>query len=271
MKKKYLFIILIIIVLIGIATIVISDKPLDINSEEITKLYSYLGEVDIYHCGGLNAYSKDSISASDIEAENKLCMAYYNLNQDNITSNTLKVTGTNEYDTKYCKLNELTFATADDSEVCSYEELDANSLDKAYEDLYGTKPETSDEESFYITSKKMCTKEGEKYYCGEATSYNVAIMPEADIYRLKTKAIIKNNGDIVISDYFLKISDNKCYLTTTSEEESSKCTSKLKEIGDFSQLSEEKQIEFVRDYGALYKHTFKESKTGHYYLKSERK
>ncbi len=269
MKKKYILIIVLIIVLVGFATFFISDRRLDINSEEITKLYGYLGEVDLYHCGGLNAYSKDTITKDSLDAEDKLCMAYYELTEDKLTSQTLPVKGTNEYDTKYCELNEITFATADDSKVCSYEEFSVADLNNAYAQIYGEKP--SENTNFYVASKTLCSKEGEKYYCGEATSYNVAITADADVYRLKSKAVEKFNGDIVIYDYFLKISENKCYLSSSSEEKSSKCTSKLSKIEDFNALDDTAKTDFVKKYGALYKHTYKKTKNGYYWEKSAKK
>jgi len=77
-KIIYIIVIIILLILIGIMAFVFSDKRLDLESKQVNDLYKYLGEVDIYHCGGLITYQDKNISIDDITKENALCMAYYN-------------------------------------------------------------------------------------------------------------------------------------------------------------------------------------------------
>ena len=63
MKKKVVIILgILFIVVIILLVIFLGDQSLDLESDEITNLYSYLGEVDIYHCGGLNGYTGEEVT-----------------------------------------------------------------------------------------------------------------------------------------------------------------------------------------------------------------
>ena len=73
------------------------------------------------------------------------------------------------------------------------------------------------------------------------------------------KASEKLNEDIVITDYYLRISDNKCYGSNDSEDEISACSEALE--NDSVEINEE----FVQKYGTLYKHTFKKNNDDNYY------
>ena len=66
------------------------------------------------------------------------------------------------------------------------------------------------------------------------------------------------NGDIVITDYQLRVSNNKCYANNSSNDEISTCSTALE--GDT-----EVTREFVQEYGTLYEHTFKQDDNGDYY------
>ena len=88
----------------------------------------------------------------------------------------------------------------------------------------------------------------------------VSLTPEATIYRLMNKAVEKMNGDIVISDYYLRISDNKCYSSNSSNSEISACSTIITD-----NPNEEITSEFVLEHGSIYEHTFKQDKDGNYY------
>ncbi len=266
MKQKVVYIILavICILVIGIACFIISDKKLNLDSKTINKLYNYLGSTDIYHCGGLITYGDKTITNSDLSLENTLCMAYYNLDGETISSGNFKVTGKNSNNLEVCKIGEdATLATSDDKkEKCYYSTFNKDSLNKAYNDLYGKN--IDDYTKFSIASDKICVLDKENYYCGVAENFNYYLAPDATIMRLKNKAIKKHNGDIVIYDYFLKIADNKCYSSNTTTEENTNCTNNIPT--DINNID----AEFVKKYGTLYKHTFKAAKNDEYYwLQSE--
>ncbi len=274
MKKRNILVIIGVICVIAAIVILcfIGDKNLDINDKRINELYEYLGEVDIYHCGGLNAYNSSSVTKDSISNTNLLCMAYYNLDEDNMSLKTAKSTGTNKSNNKICKISDnVTFTTEEDSNECNYVEIKKEDLNEAYKDLYGSK--IKEEGEFYITSDEACYLEGDTYYCGNAETFTVSLAPASSIYRLIDRAIEKRNGEIDIYDYFLKITeDKKCYITTGSDNENEDCTKNLAKMEEgFNSLNDEEKAEFMRKYGQIYKHTFIYDNNDYYWSKSEQK
>ena len=260
MKKKVLVVLGIVVIVIVILLIIfLGDKPLKLDDQKVTTLYSYLGEVDIYHCGGLNAYSGEEVNKDTLSNENKLCMAYYALDSESISSDSHKVTITNDNDVQLCEIGEgINFAAKEGEEACSYQIISSDDLENAYSTIYNE--DLPNDKTFYINSTNACYYSNGKYYCGEAETFIYSLTPEATIYRLIDKASVKLNDDIVITDYYLRISDNKCYGSNTSEEEISTCSEVLKD-NDSIEINEE----FVKKYGKLYKHTFKKDNHDNYY------
>lgn len=259
-KFIYLSLAVVCVVLIIVGAFVISDKKLDVEGDLVKKLYRYLGETDIYHCGGLNVYSNSLVNKDTLSNENRLCMAYYELDK----KATLKIdsTGTNKHGTKICKVGDsTTLAVSDETNSCEYYKVDKESLNNAYKNIYGEN--INEYEKFFISSEQACEIEGDSYYCGTSETFNYSIAKEATIYRGITKAIEKFNGDIVIYDYFLKISDGKCYKTNTSNEEITDCSKAL------SESNPEINSEFISKYGSLYKHTYAKNDADIYWVSSE--
>ncbi len=273
MKKKNIFIIIIIllVIIIGIILCFVGDKKLNIEDKLINELYSYLGEVDIYHCGGLNAYSNSSVTKESVTNSNLLCMAYYKLNAEQKESQTSKSTGKNKNDNKVCKIGDnVTFITDEDTSECKYETLSKDDLNNAYQQLYGSS--IKDYEEFYFTNDDACYLENDTYYCGAAETFTVSLAPASTVYRLIDKALEKRNGEINIYDYFLRISENKCYMTNSADNENTECTKALEKIeGDFSNLSEKEKAKFMKKYGQLYRHTYGLENNNYYWIKSEQK
>ena len=260
MKKKVVIILgILFIVVIILLVIFLGDQSLDLESDEITNLYSYLGEVDIYHCGGLNGYTGEEVTYETLSNENKLCMAYYELSDEKKITNRAQATTTNENDISVCEIGEGTRLAANEGEEeCHYTTISKEDLSDTYKLIYGQN--LPDETSFYINGTEACYLEGEEYNCGNAETYMVSLTPEANIYRLMNKAVEKMNGDIVISDYYLRISGNKCYSSNNSDSEISACSSSLEDDPD-----KEITSEFVSNYGSIYEHTFKQDENGNYY------
>ncbi len=260
MKKKKIYLItslLLLIILIGIL-ITIGEKKYDPTSPEITKLYGYLGNIDINKCGGLQTYTNKIVSASDISIENKLCMAYHNMENNKIENKEDKYSNSNKIGTKICQVGEKVTLTANskDNTYCSYNIINQNDLAKTYQNIYGLEVEKYND--FSITGTNTCYLEKNKYYCGEGETYTYTIGADATIYRLISKVIKNKEHDIIIYDYFLKISNNTCYLST-SNDTNEECTKELK--NNINEITEK----FVKKYGKLYKHTFKVDKDNNYY------
>lgn len=258
--KKYvvLFIGVILVAFIISCVIFMGDHELDLNSEEVSTLYSYLGEVDVYHCGGLNQYTGEEVTYDDISTSNKLCQAYYTADKDNIQNEESNTTTTNDQDVAVCEVGDtIRLAALEDENTCSYQTISKDNLNEAYHDVYGTDMPEEENTSFYIGATEACYLEEGEYYCGNAETFTWSLRPEATIYRLLNNAVKRMNGDIVITDYYLRISDNKCYSSNNTDSEITACSNALSENPDTTIDSE-----FVQEYGTLYEHTFKKNSNG---------
>lgn len=259
-KKKLIYIILAVVcVVVLLIAHLLSGKKLDMESEQVKELYSYLGEVDIYHCGGLNTYSDKTITKSEISPDNLLCMAYYNLTEKK--KETVESKEKNKNGDKICKVGEnITFAADDDESNCNYNVIKTSELSASYKDIYGE--EIVEYKDFEITSDKKCFLEEDTYYCGTTETFTYSITPQSTVYRLMKKAVKELNGDIIIYDYFLKDSAGKCYSKNSYTEENEECTNALKDATI--------DKDFLKKYASTYKHTYKKDENGNYYwLKSE--
>ncbi len=263
MKKHKYLILAGILVIITILIIITGDKSIPLNNDNMDKLYSYLGEVDIYHCGGLNAYSGKKVTKDTISNSNRLCMAYYNIADTLLTEETAESTDKSANDLPICRVGEGITLSADDNKECAYKTFTKTSIDEAYKEIYGEKPQKYDD--FNISNTDICYLEGDTYYCGTSETYNVTIIPETNIYRLKKSAVKRFNGDIIISDYFIRIANDTCYLSSTGDTEDAECTEALSKYDNFEALKDSEKIAFVKRYGKVYKHTFKEDKNSNYY------
>lgn len=265
MNKRNITIILAAVLAILSIYMLIADKDLSIKSKEVTMLYDYLGEVDIYHCGGLKTYNTKVITKDDLKQEDMLCMAYYQINEKNMVKKEENSTTANEQDVKICKVGEnITLATSDENEsICEYTSFSKETLNSAYETLFGAK--IDDFNNFYLSDTKSCYLEGEEYYCGNSEHFNLSLGSNSKIYRFINSAKKKLNGDIIINDYFLRVSENnKCYGTTENNNEIAECSKELETIS-----SEEISVDFVKKYGVEYKHTFKNNDQTSFWQKSE--
>ena len=170
MKKKVLVVLGIVVVIIVIFLVIfLGDKPLKLDDPQVTELYSYLGEVDIYHCGGLNSYTGDEVKYDTLSNNNKLCMAYYKLDDKQIKSDSHEVTTKNDNDIEICEIGEgIRLAAEEGEDSCGYQIVSSTDLKKAYSAIYGE--ELPDDTSFYINGTEACYLNGEEYYCGEADS-----------------------------------------------------------------------------------------------------
>lgn len=258
-KKVVLGLGIIVVIVVVLLAIFLGDKTLDLESDEIANLYSYLGEVDVSHCGGLNQYTGDEVTYDTLSNGNKLCMAYYELNDQVISKDNAQVTSTNDQDVPVCEIGEgIRLAAEEGEETCNYQVIKQEDLANSYRTVYGE--DIPGDESFYISGTEACYLNGDEYYCGDAETFVVSLAPEATIYRLPNRAVEKMNGDIVITDYYLKISGNKCYFSNNTDDEVTACTTLLEENENVDIDSE-----FVQEYGVLYEHTFKQDQDGNYY------
>lgn len=252
-NKKYLILLVICITIILGIFLLVKDKQLDVNSEQIKDLYSYLGEVENNHCDGLNTYIEGTITNSEVPLETKLCMAYFKTQAKE--NGTLEITGTSKNKNKICKEGDVTFVADEKNKSCSYTKVTKEEINQSFKRLYGENiPEYK---IFYINNDDACYEKGEEYLCGESETFSYSISPSAVVYRLLTKAVEKDD-EIILTDYFLKVSDNKCYVANIGTTENEECTKNLVNAGDIN-------TKFIHNNGTRYEHIFKKDSDGNYY------
>jgi len=147
------------------------------------------------------------------------------MNLKDLKQEKIKSNKTNKTKDKICEVGNNIKFVADNKDTCSYKTLTKEELNKNYKAIYGSN--IKEYNNFAISNTETCYLDEEIYYCGEGETYTYALSGEATIYRLIDKAIKQLNGDVTIYDYFLKISDNKCY-TSNNNLENSDCTKALK-------------------------------------------
>jgi len=266
MKKKQfkkfvpLILFIFIILLVIIVFFLVGDKKLDLESNEVNKLYSYLGEVDIYRCGGLISYGEKAITKDDLSDNNTFCNSYYNLTENDIKILEVKSTKTGK--NKICKVGDNTFIPDENSNNCMYTEITKKDLNKAYQKIYGEEI-SKYIDKFSISDSEVCYLKGEIYSCGNTGTYTYSIGTNATVYRIMDKAVkTYSDSKITISDYYLKISNNICYKNGSSEE--------LEECSKEIKAGAKIDAELIKHYGSLYKHTFlNDSNNNFYWSKSE--
>ncbi len=264
MKKNCYLIIACVVLVLAIIIIFVGDKSLDITSEEITKLYNTLGTPDLNICGGLNTYTAKELKVTDIPLENRLCEAYYNMDDKDKINENIKSNKVSSSKNPLCEIEEgISFLASSDTKECSYSHISKESINTSYKALFGT--DITEYLPFNLTSDSTCFMKDEEYYCGSTETINMTLNPDTNILRLKNKALKTYSGEIIIEDYFLRISGGKCYLTNGLGEESTDCTTALSKYEDFNTLSDEEKNSFIKKYGQKYRHVFKKDADNNYY------
>lgn len=265
MKKKQfkkfvpLVLFILVVLLVIVVFFLVGDKKFDFESKEVTKLYSYLGEVDIYRCGGLVTYGEKAINKDNLSDDNTFCNSYYNLNDEDLNILEVKSTGTGK--NKVCKVGDNIFIPDENSNNCAYKEITKKDLNNAYQKIYGEEI-SKYIDKFSISDSEVCYLKGETYSCGNTGTYTYSIGTNATVYRIIDKAIKTYNGKIIISDYYLKVSDDICYKNGSSEE--------LEECSKEIKSGVKIDAKLIMRYGSLYKHTFlSDSNDNFYWSKSE--
>jgi flagellar basal body-associated protein FliL len=233
------------------------SKSLKTDSNEVMSLYSYLGNDDLKQCNGLSVYSESKQDQSDIKNDMKICNAYTHLSNGLITN--VKIDKTKKENA--CKIDdESIFATDNYKEdFCSVTKVDIKDINTMYHNLYGI--ELKEHDDFQLNQSTICKYSDGFYYCGLAKTYTYTFGQNPMTYRSIKKAVEKGNNTIVIYDYFLKITADKCYGNYNEKSENSKCTDELNNKPNFD-------YNFLKKYGTLYKHVFIKSNDNYYWESS---
>ena len=261
-KIKINMVILVVILFVAIVGLILyftlNGKKLDTNSTQINELYSYLGSNDLEVCNGLSIYSEKEINYDNIDNNIRICNAYSLLDIDE--TSIVKIDKTKKNNT--CSINEnIKFATDNyEDDICTITKIESEKINEQYKKMYGK--EIENYEQFQLNPTTICYYDEEGYYyCGLSESFTYTIGAEPQTYRTIKKAT-KKDDEIIIFDYFMKVINNECFTTYDGDNKNNNCSNIFNEDTNVD-------YDFLKKYGTLYKHTFKESNGSYYWVKSE--
>ena len=257
MRAGLLHKILIILVIIVVIIFMFKSKSLNPESDDITKIYNYLGTNDLDICNGLYAYDENEVNYDTLDNKWRICNAYNNLNVGEET--VIKIDKTKKDNN--CRVGEnITFATDNyNSDVCTISKVSSEEVNSEYKKIYGRDIENY--ETFDYNDTTICYYEDDYYYCGLKESYTTTIGAEPSTYRSIQKAV-QNDDEIIIYDYFLKVVNNECLTSFTGNTKNDECSTDYNEDTKIN-------YSYLKKYGTRYKHTFKKSGDDYYWVKSE--
>ncbi len=253
----FLTVILIVLIVIAIALVmwrVIVGKPMDTNSDLVKELYDYFSTESLNNCEGLLNYTEGKIEYDDINSETRLCLAYQKSDIKDVEELTYKP----EKKETICKTDGMTFRADEESKVCKVKKIKQDVIDKTYKKLFGKDIEKNEE--FKADNSNICYLKDGYYYCGPSETFTITLGSEALIYRVPSEATQKGR-EVIVYDYFAKVSDNKCFKAYTTTNINQKCTD------EYGKLKDKKEIDykFLENYGTKYRHIYKKAKDGTYY------
>lgn len=246
-----LTILLAIITIVLVVIVVINIGTLDPDSDKVKELHNYFSTDDLSQCDGLFTYTDKLITYDDLENETRACLAYH---KSNLKKAKEEVYKPSKKETT-CKVNGMVFKVDEDTNECVVTKIDKNTIDSTYKKIYGK--EIKDIESFKIDNFNICYLYEDNYYCGLSETYTYTIGSESTIYRVINKAVEKRNS-IIIYDFYIKINNDNCYYTYTTNSQNEKCSEKYAKNSKIN-------YKFMKKYGTKYKHIYNKAKDGTYY------
>lgn len=261
--KKYSLTLLIVLLIITTILLVIVKVTLggNIKTENklVKSLYSYVSNDEIEKCGGLLFYNDEKVTKEKLTDDQKVCLAF-------IKTTTLKgekITLNKEKSDNICTLEKGKIFATDNYEEskCSIQKYKIDEILKTSKKIFGE--EITLKDSFMLDNYNICYLVDDYYYCGLSETFSFTIGNESYVYRVINKAVEKGKDEIIIYDYFLKITNDLCYPTFTSNKENKKCTEKYN--------ANKVNYKFVKKYGTKFKHVFKklDNSDDYYWLSSE--
>ena len=248
---KVIIVILVLVVILLVAYRIFYGKSLATDDKLVKELHSYLMPDDLNNCDGLSNYADKKITSKDLTDNVKLCLAYQKAS--------VKDAEVEEYDKtkkkEICKVDDMIFGLEEDAKKCSVAKVKKDIIDDAYYKLFGENIKSKD--AFNYDNMHICYLKDDYYYCGRSETYTYIIDGTTAIYRIIDSSVEKGST-ITIYDYFLKINNNECYTNYTTLDKNDDCT---------KNYTKDTKIDynFMKKYGAKYKHIYKKDKNGTYY------
>lgn len=254
LNTNQIFIILMVVLVITTISLIVVLVTYHGNPEKdnplLAEIYNYFSTDDLTNCNGLFNYSNTKIDYDNANNETKLCIAYHKSNVDNIEFETLKTSKNAET----CKKDNMVFKAEENTEECNITKINKNIIDTTYKKIFGRNNDNS--EKFTIDSTHTCFLDGDYYYCGLSETFTY-ILGGSAIYRT-IKNYEEKSSEIVIYDYFIKISDPICYTNYTTDSINQNCTKNF-------DRNKKIKYNFMKKYGSLFKHIYQKADDGTYY------
>ena len=241
---------LIIAILVAGLLYISNKKKFQVKDEIVDELYAYFQSDNLESCNGLFNYSDKKVDYESIDNETKLCLAYKNSD----TSNSIKETANNDKKKLICTIDKMIFRVNDDEKECDYTKIDKNIINKTYNKIFGK--DIEDVSSFQLDNLHICYVKKDAIYCGLSEIFTYILGSSINVCRVIEKTVEKSSK-VEIYDYFLKVTDDKCYGYYTTASEKSECSNKLPNNAI--------KYNLIKKYGTLYKHTFNKKDDGSYY------
>lgn len=253
-------IVTLLIILVGLTVFRIVNKNLKFDDIIVTEAYKYLGNGKLNTCGGDFIYSIKEATYDSLEDSVKICNAH--LYTDKSEEVKLDKKSAKKL---YCEVNDdIKFTLDYESDTCSIEKYQEIDIEEAYFKIYGEKLE--EHQNFELNKNSLCiynSEEGE-YLCGNEYESEIVSLPSSTSYRVMDAAIIKFGDTLVIRDYFINHTDNKCYVDLQGVTENLKCTTDTKEYDhEFTNT-------YLKTYGTKYEHTYKKIDGEYYWVSTIR-
>lgn len=255
-KSKKMVVLIIVIVLLAVGAsifLIVKGIPINHNKGIVKDLYSYIGNDDLWKCNGLVFYDNKKIDKDNISSEDKVCLAYIKLNDEEIEE--VKLDKQKKKNT--CLLNDsMVFATDNyDGQNCSLMKVSEDIINDKIYSMFNEKNIKVDK--FMLDNTNVCYYFDGSYYCGLSEEYTYTFGALAHTYRA-IKSAYKKNDNIVIYDYFLKTINDECYSSYVNGKANKDCN-----------IDGNVNYKSLKKNGGLYKHIFKKNDNGYYWVSSE--
>lgn len=255
-RNKILSLLIVVIVILVIVILVLLFKkgiPLTSNNKKVVDAYKLVSNDTLEYCNGLAMYDSKEVTKDTISNDIKICLSY--IKTDSKESVVLEKDKKN----KSCTFGEnQVFATDDyEGEICTVDKISIDKINAEYKNIFGS--DLKDYDTFDLDCTTVCYYKDGAYYCGLKTEYTCTFGAEPHAYRT-IKSSYEKDDTLTIYDYFLKIVGNKCKDTYLNSKDVAKCP-----YGENTEID----YKFLKKYGSVYKHTFKKSDTGYYWVSSK--
>lgn len=249
----------VLIMVIGILLFNIFNTNLDLQSDDVKELYSYLGNDSITKCSGELFYITNYSSYTSAEEDILICNAYLYAS-DAGESVSFDVTSDN-----VCEIDDLTILSSDGL-TCLATKYDIATIKDAYYNIYNE--ELTEYVSFDLFNLTTCvySEANDAYYCYNSNESSNSTVEYSSVYRLIKTAVKHIDGSITIKEYFINITDDYCNTDLTDNNPNFLCFSAYEE---FTQ-TDEIDTDFMKTYAAVYVHTFEEDDGNYYWVSSEK-